>query len=229
MSSSPIYLNSLARRSTRGRSVLDPITDAIAAIKRGEMIVVVDDEDRENEGDLLIAAEHATAEVINFMITHGRGLVCAPITQKRAAELELPHMVARNEDHHGTAFTVSVDGSPEHGVSTGISAADRAKTVELLINGNAGDLRRPGHIFPLIAHDGGVLKRPGHTEAAIDFARAAGCADAGVIVEIIRPDGEMARLSDLVEFAREHDLVLTSIELLQEYLAQEDMPMAVNG
>lgn len=196
---------------------LDGTEDAVSAIARGEIVVVVDDEDRENEGDLIVAAEHATPEVINFMITHARGLVCTAITQERGAELRLPYMVERNEDHHGTAFTVSVDGSPEHGVTTGISAYDRAKTIELLLNGSADDLRRPGHIFPLLAQPGGVLARPGHTEAAVDLCRLAGLAPAGVIVEVIEEDGRMARLPDLARFADTFGLVLTSIAQLQAY------------
>jgi 3,4-dihydroxy-2-butanone 4-phosphate synthase len=202
----------------RTGELLADIPTAIAALRRGEMIVVVDDEDRENEGDLLIPAEFATPDVINFMITHGRGLVCAAIPRERAVELALPPMVATNEESMGTAFTVSVDGAAEHGVTSGISAWDRAKTIELLLTGTASDLRRPGHIFPLIARPGGVLARNGHTEAAVDFARLAGCAPAGVIVEIIRANGEMARLPHLVDFAHEHGLVLTSIEKLQQFL-----------
>ncbi|MBM9507151.1 3,4-dihydroxy-2-butanone-4-phosphate synthase [Actinacidiphila acididurans] len=199
--------------------VLDDAEAAVAAIARGELIIVVDDEDRENEGDLIVAAEFADANAINYMITHGRGLVCLSITQERAAQLDLPPMVERNEDHHGTAFTVSVDGGPEHGVTTGISAPDRAKTIELVLNGTGSDLRRPGHIFPLIARPGGVLERPGHTEAAVDLARFAGLAPAGVIVEIILEDGTMARLPHLVEFAKREGMVLTSIEKLREYAA----------
>jgi 3,4-dihydroxy-2-butanone 4-phosphate synthase len=199
--------------------VLDDAAAAVAAIARGELIIVVDDEDRENEGDLIVAAEHADAAAINYMITHGRGLVCVSITEERAAALNLPPMVQYNEDHHGTAFTVSVDGGPEHGVTTGISAPDRAKTIELILDGTGGDLRRPGHIFPLIARPGGVLERPGHTEAAVDLARFAGLRPAGVIVEIINPDGTMARLPQLAEFARREGLVLTSIEKLREYAA----------
>ncbi|POX43754.1 3,4-dihydroxy-2-butanone-4-phosphate synthase [Streptomyces sp. Ru72] len=201
--------------------VLDEAEKAVAAIARGELIVVVDDEDRENEGDLIVAAEFADAAAINYMITHGRGLVCVSITEERAAELQLPPMVERNEDHNGTAFTVSVDGGPEHGVTTGISAPDRAKTIELMLNGTSEDLRRPGHIFPLIARPGGVLERPGHTEAAVDLARFAGLAPAGVIVEIILEDGTMARLPQLAEFARREGLVLTSIEKLQEFAARQ--------
>ncbi|KAA0929699.1 MULTISPECIES: 3,4-dihydroxy-2-butanone-4-phosphate synthase [Streptomyces] len=199
--------------------VLDDAAAAVAAIARGELVVVVDDEDRENEGDLIVAAEHADAAAINYMITHGRGLVCVSVTEERAEKLQLPPMVERNEDHHGTAFTVSVDGGPEHGVTTGISAPDRAKTIELILNGTGEDLRRPGHIFPLVARPGGVLERPGHTEAAVDLARFAGLAPAGVIVEIILEDGTMARLPHLAEFARREGLVLTSIEKLREYAA----------
>ncbi|MCG8970409.1 MULTISPECIES: 3,4-dihydroxy-2-butanone-4-phosphate synthase [Streptomyces] len=199
--------------------VLDDAAAAVAAIARGELVVVVDDEDRENEGDLIVAAEYADARAINYMITHGRGLVCVSVTEERAEELQLPPMVERNEDHHGTAFTVSVDGGPEHGVTTGISAPDRAKTIELMLKGSSADLRRPGHIFPLVARPGGVLERPGHTEAAVDLARFAGLVPAGVIVEIILEDGTMARLPQLVQFARREGLVLTSIEKLREYAA----------
>ncbi len=201
--------------------VLDSAAAAVAAIARGELIVVVDDENRENEGDLIVAAEYADAAAINYMITHGRGLVCVSVTEGRARELRLPPMVERNEDHHGTAFTVSVDGGPEHGVTTGISAPDRAKTIDLILNGRSEDLRRPGHIFPLVARPGGVLERPGHTEAAVDLARFAGLTPAGVIVEIIKEDGTMARLPQLAEFARREGLVLTSIEKLQEYAAAQ--------
>ncbi|PSM41577.1 3,4-dihydroxy-2-butanone-4-phosphate synthase [Streptomyces dioscori] len=199
--------------------VLDDAAAAVAAIARGELIVVVDDEDRENEGDLIVAAEYADAAAINYMITHGRGLVCVSVTEEQAEKLNLPPMVERNEDHHGTAFTVSVDGGPEHGVTTGISAPDRARTIDLMLNGTGQDLRRPGHIFPLVARPGGVLERPGHTEAAVDLARFAGLTPAGVIVEIILEDGTMARLPQLVQFARREGLVLTSIEKLREYAA----------
>jgi 3,4-dihydroxy 2-butanone 4-phosphate synthase/GTP cyclohydrolase II len=192
--------------------------EAIAAIARGEMVVVVDDENRENEGDLIAAADHATPEVINFMITHGRGLVCLALTADRAAELALPPMVARNEDHMETAFTVSIDGTPANGVTTGISAFDRAKTIALALNGTADDLQRPGHVFPLIARRGGVLVRNGHTEASVDLARLAGCRPAGVIVEIIGEDGRMQRLASLVNFARTHGLLISSIEKLQAHL-----------
>ncbi|WP_405590993.1 3,4-dihydroxy-2-butanone-4-phosphate synthase [Streptomyces sp. NBC_01190] len=199
--------------------VLDEAEAAVAAIGRGELIVVVDDEDRENEGDLIVASEFADADAINYMITHGRGLVCVSITPERAAELNLPPMLEYNEDHNGTAFTVSVDGTLAHGVTTGISTWDRAKTIELVVKGTADDIQRPGHIFPLIARPGGVVERPGHTEAAVDLARFAGLEPSGVIVEIILEDGTMARLPHLVEFARREGLVLTSIEKLREYAA----------
>lgn len=199
--------------------VLNEPEEAVAAIARGELVVVVDDEDRENEGDLIVAAEYADHAAINFMITHGRGLVCLSLTAERAAALDLPPMVARNEDHHGTAFTVSIDGTKARGVTTGISAHERARTIELALSGTAADLNRPGHVFPLVARPGGVLERPGHTEASVDLARFAGLTPAGVIVEIINPDGTMARLPQLADFAREHGLVLTSIEKLRHFAA----------
>jgi 3,4-dihydroxy 2-butanone 4-phosphate synthase/GTP cyclohydrolase II len=184
---------------------------------------VVDDEDRENEGDFLAAAEKVTPEMINFMATHGRGLICAPLTEKRCNELELHSMVKNNTDHMETAFTVSVD-LKGNGVTTGISAADRAKTILALVNEDTKpyDLARPGHIFPLTAKQGGVLRRTGHTEAAIDFARLAGFKSAGVIVEIMNEDGTMARLPQLVEVAKRFDLKLVSIEDLVAYRMQHD-------
>lgn len=206
-----------ANMRTRKTSILDRPEDAISAISRGELIVVVDDEQRENEGDLIVAADHANAVAINFMITHGRGLVCLALTQQRTQDLELPPMVERNQDHMGTAFTVSIDAKRSHGVTTGISAAERAKTIQVALNGTADDLQRPGHVFPLIARPGGVLERPGHTEASVDIARAAGCSPAGVIVEIIGNDGEMLRRDALRRFADEHGLVMTSIELLRQH------------
>lgn len=197
--------------------MLNTIPEAIEAIKAGKTIIVVDDEDRENEGDLLTAAHNATPETINFMIRHGRGLVCAPITSQRAKELELEPMVTNNTTSHETNFTVSVDLLA--GCTTGISASDRSKTVLSLINPSTvpSDLGRPGHIFPLIAKDGGVLRRTGHTEAAIDMAVLAGFEPAGVICEIIKEDGEMARLPDLLEMAKEFDLKIISIKDLIEY------------
>ncbi|MGB9814156.1 MAG: bifunctional 3,4-dihydroxy-2-butanone-4-phosphate synthase/GTP cyclohydrolase II [Thermovenabulum sp.] len=192
------------------------IEEAIEDIRQGKMIIVVDDEDRENEGDLVMAAEKVTPEAINFMAIYGRGLICVPITKKRAEELELPLMVNHNTDNMYTAFTVSVDYV---GNSTGISAYDRADTVKALVNPatKPQDLRRPGHIFPLIAREGGVLRRAGHTEAAVDLARLAGLYPAGVICEIMKDDGTMARLPDLMSFAREKDLKIITIEDLIRY------------
>lgn len=202
---------------------LNTIEEAIEDIRQGKVIIVVDDEDRENEGDFLAAAEKATPEMINFMAMHGRGLICAPLTEKRCAELELRPMVANNTDHMETAFTVSVD-LKGNGVTTGISAADRAKTVLALIDEDTKPyhLARPGHIFPLVAKQGGVLRRTGHTEAAIDFARLAGFKPAGVICEIMNEDGTMSRLPELMEVARKHDLKIVSIEDLVAYRMLHD-------
>jgi 3,4-dihydroxy 2-butanone 4-phosphate synthase / GTP cyclohydrolase II len=202
---------------------LNTIEEAIEDIRKGKIIIVVDDEDRENEGDFLAAAEKVTPEMINFMATHGRGLICAPLTESRCKELGLHAMVSNNTDHMETAFTVSVD-LKGNGVTTGISAADRAKTILSLVDENTKphDLARPGHIFPLVAKQGGVLRRTGHTEAAIDFARLAGFKSAGVIVEIMNDDGTMARLPQLVDVAKKFDLKLVSIEALVAYRMQHD-------
>jgi 3,4-dihydroxy 2-butanone 4-phosphate synthase/GTP cyclohydrolase II len=202
---------------------LNTIEEAIEDIRQGKVIIVVDDEDRENEGDFLAAAEKVTPEMINFMATHGRGLICAPITENRCKELGLSAMVNNNTDPMETAFTVSVD-LRGNGVSTGISAADRAKTILSLVDPDIKphDLARPGHIFPLIAKQGGVLRRTGHTEAAIDFARLAGFKPAGVIVEIMNEDGTMARLPELVKVAKKFNLKLVSIEDLVAYRMQHD-------
>ncbi len=202
---------------------LNTIEEAIEDIRQGKIIIVVDDEDRENEGDFLAAAEKVTPEMINFMATHGRGLICAPLTENRCKELELKAMVTNNTDHMETAFTVSVD-LKGNGVTTGISASDRAKTILALVNGNTKpyDLSRPGHIFPLVAKQGGVLRRTGHTEAAIDFARLAGFKSAGVIVEIMNEDGTMARLPQLAKVAKKFGLKLVSIEDLVAYRMQHD-------
>lgn len=202
---------------------LNTIEEAIEDIRQGKVIIVVDDEDRENEGDFLAAAEKVTPEMINFMATHGRGLICAPLTENRCKELGLHVMVNNNTDPMETAFTVSVD-LRGNGVTTGISAADRAKTILALCNSETKphDLARPGHIFPLIAKQGGVLRRTGHTEAAIDFARLAGFKSAGVIVEIMNEDGSMARLPQLVEVAKKFDLKLVSIEDLVAYRMLHD-------
>ncbi len=202
---------------------LNTIEEAIEDIRQGKVIIVVDDEDRENEGDFLAAAEKCTPEMINFMATHGRGLICTPLTESRCKELDLHAMVTNNTDAMETAFTVSID-LRGNGVTTGISAADRAKTVLALVDPKTKpfELGRPGHIFPLIAKQGGVLRRTGHTEAAIDFARLAGFKPAGVIVEIMNEDGTMARLPHLYEVAKRFDLKLVSIEDLVAYRMQHD-------
>jgi 3,4-dihydroxy 2-butanone 4-phosphate synthase / GTP cyclohydrolase II len=202
---------------------LNTIEEAIEDIRQGKVIIVVDDEDRENEGDFLAAAEKVTPEMINFMATHGRGLICAPLTESRCKELGLHAMVSNNTDHMETAFTVSVD-LKGNGVTTGISASDRAKTILSLVDETTKpyELARPGHIFPLVAKQGGVLRRTGHTEAAIDFARLAGFKSAGVIVEIMNEDGTMARLPQLVDVAKKFDLKLVSIEDLVAYRMQHD-------
>ena len=202
----------------------DPIEDALAALRAGDMLVVVDDEDRENEGDLILAADKVTPEAINFMAQKGRGLICLALPASRIAALDLPMMVQRNTDAHETAFTVSIDAGPEFGVSTGISAADRAATIRVAIDDAARpqDLRRPGHIFPLRAKDGGVLIRAGHTEAAVDLTRLAGQTPAGVICEILNEDGTMARLPQLVAFAQEHGLkIITIADLIAHRMATE--------
>jgi 3,4-dihydroxy 2-butanone 4-phosphate synthase/GTP cyclohydrolase II len=198
------------------------IPDAVAAIARGEIVVVVDDEDRENEGDLIMAAEAATAEKIAFFVRHTSGVICAPLTGERLDELEIPLMVRDNTESHRTAFTYSVDF--RHGTSTGISAADRATTIRALIDPatRPGDLARPGHIFPLRYADGGSLKRAGHTEAAVDLARMAGLYPAGVLCEIVNDDGTMARVPDLVAFCREHDLLMITIAELIRYRRQNE-------
>lgn len=202
---------------------LNTIEEAIEDIKKGKVVIVVDDENRENEGDFIAAAEKVTPEMINFMVTHGRGLVCAPLTEKRCAELDLPMMVQNNTVLHETQFTVSVDLKGQ-GCTTGISTHDRAKTIQALVNPETKpfDLGRPGHIFPLRAKEGGVLRRTGHTEAAIDLARLAGMKPAGILVEILNEDGTMARLPQLVEVAKKFDLKLISIEDLVAYRMRKD-------
>jgi 3,4-dihydroxy 2-butanone 4-phosphate synthase/GTP cyclohydrolase II len=200
------------------------IQEAIEAIQNGRMVIVVDDKDRENEGDLVIAAEKITPEAVNFMITHAKGLVCVPMTGERLDELELRQMVEENRESMCTAFTVSVDARPKFGVSTGISPADRAKTIEVLINprSNKEDLAIPGHIFPLRVKEGGVLKRAGHTEAAVDMAKLAGLYPAAVICEIIGQDGSMARVNELIEFASRHNLKIVSIADLISYRVRNE-------
>jgi 3,4-dihydroxy 2-butanone 4-phosphate synthase/GTP cyclohydrolase II len=202
---------------------LDSIEDAVEDIRNGKMIIVVDDESRENEGDFVAAAEMVSPEMINFMATNGRGLICAPLTEKRCEELDLDLMVGKNTVLHNTQFTVSVD-LIGHGCTTGISAHDRSQTVKALTmeGTKAEDLGRPGHIFPLRAKEGGVLRRTGHTEAAIDLARIAGLKPAGLLVEILNEDGTMARLPELMKVAEKYDLKIVSIEDLVAYRMQHD-------
>lgn len=211
----PVTLTSIA---------FDSIDTALAEIKAGRAIVVVDDENRENEGDLICAAQFATPDLINFMAVQARGLICLAMTGERLDALELPLMVTKNTDSNQTAFTVSIDAAPHLGVKTGISAEDRAKTVQVAINPvtRPDDLTRPGHVFPIRAKAGGVLKRAGHTEAAVDLARLAGLYPAGVICEIQNPDGSMARLPQLFEYARQHNLKLISIADLISYRLKYD-------
>ena len=202
---------------------LNKIEEAISSIKKGEIIIVVDDENRENEGDFIAAAEAISPEMINFMATHGRGLICCPLTEKRCKKLNLDLMVSTTSDPMETAFTVSVDLRGK-GVSTGISAIDRAKTIKALVDKKTKvtNFTKPGHVFPLIAKDGGVLRRTGHTEAAIDFARLAGFEPAGVIAEIMNENGSMARLPELFEVAKKFSLKIVSIEDLVAYRMQHD-------
>lgn len=202
---------------------LNTIAEAIEDIRQGKVIIVVDDEDRENEGDFIAAAEAVTPEMINFMVTHGRGLVCVPITETRAKELDLKMMVENNTVLHQTAFTVSVD-LKGYGCTTGISVHDRSKTIKAITDENTKpeELGRPGHIFPLVAKKGGVLRRTGHTEASIDLARLAGFKPMGILVEILNEDGSMARLPQLLEVAKKFDLKIISIEDLVAYRMQHD-------
>ncbi|ADI26235.1 bifunctional 3,4-dihydroxy-2-butanone-4-phosphate synthase/GTP cyclohydrolase II [Geobacillus sp. C56-T3] len=201
--------------------MFDTIEAALSALKNGEVIIVCDDEDRENEGDFVVLAEKATPDVINFMITHGRGLVCVPITEELAERLELEPMVTHNTDAHGTAFTVSVDYKT---TTTGISAYERAATIQALLDPNvkASDFKRPGHVFPLISKKGGVLRRAGHTEAAVDLARLCGAKPAGVICEIIKEDGTMARVPDLRQIADQFRLKMITIKDLIAYRSQRE-------
>lgn len=205
--------------TTKGRkaSPFDTIPEVIEEIRKGRMVIVTDDEDRENEGDLVMAASKVTPHAVNFMATHGRGLICVPVTEERAKHLGLQRMVAHNRELHATDFTVSVDAS--HGTTTGISAKDRAATIKVLGNSKSSprDLRQPGHIFPLQASEGGVLRRAGHTEAGVDLARLAGLDPSGVICEILNQDGTMARLPDLLKFRKIHGLKICSIKDLIAY------------
>ena len=206
----------------RETAAISPVTEIIAAIRGGEIVVLVDDEDRENEGDLVFAAEFVTAEKINFLAKHGRGLICMPITEPHAERLGLKPMVEQNRSRHGTNFTVSIEAA--EGIATGISAQDRALTVKIAssVKAKPEDIVQPGHIFPLIAQEGGVLVRAGHTEACCDLARLAGLAPAAVLCEIMRDDGSMARLPDLLEFAAEHKLKIGTIADLIEYRGRNE-------
>ena len=201
---------------------ISPIPELIAELAAGRMVILVDEEDRENEGDLVLAADHVTPEAINFMARFGRGLICLTLTRERCERLQLPPMTSRNGTKHGTAFTVSIEAAS--GVSTGISAADRARTVQAAVarDAVASDLVQPGHIFPLLAQDGGVLMRAGHTEAGCDLSAMAGLSPAAVICEVMKDDGTMARLPDLVEFGREHGLKIGTIADLIEYRSRNE-------
>lgn len=197
----------------------DAVEEAIETIKNGGMVIVADDESRENEGDLICAAEFATPENVNFMITEAKGVLCAPISVSRAKKLGLDFMVKDNTDVKGTAFTQSVDGDPKFGVTTGVSAFDRSVTLKLIADDNTipSDLRQPGHIFPLIAKEGGVLERVGHTEASVDLCKFAGLKDAAVCCEIVNPDGSMARRDDLRKFADKHNIKFITVAQLIAY------------
>jgi 3,4-dihydroxy 2-butanone 4-phosphate synthase/GTP cyclohydrolase II len=205
---------------------ISPVEDIVADLRAGRMVVLVDEEDRENEGDLVLAADHVSAEAINFMAKHGRGLICLTLTRERCERLALPPMVSRNGTKHATAFTVSIEAA--EGVTTGISAADRAHTVATAVarDAKASDLVQPGHVFPLQAQDGGVLVRAGHTEAGCDLAAMAGCTPAAVICEIMKDDGSMARLPDLQVFAAEHGLKIGTIADLIEYRSRTESLVA---
>jgi 3,4-dihydroxy 2-butanone 4-phosphate synthase/GTP cyclohydrolase II len=221
-------LNLSADASNPAAFQFDAIASALADLKAGRALVVVDDENRENEGDVVCAAQFATPDLINFMAVEARGLICLAMTGDRLDELDLPLMVTKNTDSNQTAFTVSIDAAPHLGVGTGISAEDRARTIQITINPltRPDDLRRPGHVFPLRAREGGVLKRAGHTEAAVDLARLAGLYPAGVICEIQNPDGSMARLPELVEYAKAHNLRIISIADLISYRLEHERLIA---
>src|SRR6266480_3230415 len=199
------------------KQAFDSIEAVIEDLRKGSIVIVVDDADRENEGDLIMAAEHATPEAVNFMAKHGRGLICVPTTAERLQQLGVERMVSNNRETFQTDFQVSVDAA--RGITTGISAADRARTIQVMADPTAvpDDLVQPGHVFPLRARSGGVLQRAGHTEAAVDLVRLAGCRPIGVICEVLRDDGSMARLPDLIKFARKHRLKLCTIEALIKY------------
>lgn len=209
----------MEKENMEENNIFNTVEEAIEDIRQGKIIIIADDEDRENEGDAICAAEKITPEIANFMATKCRGLTCLPITQEKADELNLSEMVSNNTDVKGTAFTQSIDADPKYGVTTGISAYDRAKTIEVAVARDArpSDLRRPGHIFPLIAKKGGVLKRAGHTEASVDLARMAGLTPAGVLCEILNDDGKMARRDDLKKFADKHGLKFITVAQLIKY------------
>src|SRR5574341_1994787 len=206
----------------RESAAISPVSEVIAAIRGGEIVILVDDEDRENEGDLVFAAEFVTPEKINFLAKHGRGLICMPITEEHAGRLGLRPMVEQNRSRHGTNFTVSIEAA--EGIATGISAHDRALTVKVACakDASAENIVQPGHVFPLVAHPGGVLVRAGHTEACCDLARLAGLQPAAVLCEIMRDAGTMARLPDLVEFAAAHQLKIGTIADLIEYRSRNE-------
>ena len=210
--------------TTDASTLFNTVEEALDALKQGKPIIVADDADRENEGDLICLADKATPELINFMAKEGRGLICLAMSQELCEQLDLPQMVSENSEFMQTAFTVSIDAHPKYGVSTGISAADRAKTIEVAIapDAIANDLKRPGHIFPLQARQGGVLQRVGHTEAAVDLARLAGTRPAGVICEILNEDGTMARRDQLALFAKKHDLCFITVAQLVAYRLKQD-------
>lgn len=211
------------RRDTEQTEVsISPVQDIVADMRAGKMVILVDEEDRENEGDLVLAADYVTPEAINFMVTHARGLVCLTLSEERCRQLDLPLMVRNNRTPHGTAFTVSIEAA--EGVTTGISAHDRARTVRVAVAKHAqpADIVQPGHIFPLMAQKGGVLVRAGHTEAGCDLAQMAGCEPAAVICEIMNEDGSMARLPQLLEFAAKHKLKIGTIRDLIHYRAEND-------
>jgi 3,4-dihydroxy 2-butanone 4-phosphate synthase/GTP cyclohydrolase II len=212
----------LLMNTTRHETAISPVTDIVAELKAGRMVVLIDEEDRENEGDLLLAAEFATPDAINFMARYGRGLICLTLTEERCRQLNLPLMVSNNRSPLGTNFTLSIEAA--EGVTTGISAADRARTVQAAIRPDAGprDIVQPGHIFPLMAQEGGVLVRAGHTEAGCDLTRLAGLMPAAVICEILKDDGDMARLPDLVQFAAQHALKIGTITDLIQYRSRTE-------
>jgi len=214
-----INVSEFLNKADAENSIFNSVEEAIEAFKGGQAIVIADDEGRENEGDLIVNAQFATPEMINFMAKECRGLICLAITPERARELELSDMVSENTDVKNTAFTQSVDGDPKFGVTTGISAFDRAKTIEIIANKNSkpSDLRRPGHVFPLVAKKGGVLERVGHTEASVDLSRLAGLKECAVLCEIMNEDGTMARRDDLKEFSKRHGLKFVTVAQIIKY------------